>query len=38
MEGKSETIVASYERRGKTLEREKLLLNEKLGAPAKPRQ
>lgn len=38
MEGKRETIVASYERRGETLEREKLLLNEKLGAHAKPRQ
>lgn len=38
MEGKSETLVASYERRVEKLEREKLLLNEKLGAHAKLRQ
>ncbi len=38
MEGKSEILVASYERRVEKLEREKLLLNEKLGANAKPRQ
>mgnify|MGYP002784481387 CR=1 FL=1 len=38
MEGKSETLIASYERRVEKLEREKLLLNEKLGAHAKPRQ
>ena len=32
MKGKSETLVASYERRVEKLEREKLLVNEKLGA------
>ncbi|MEK7322125.1 MAG: hypothetical protein AABZ84_03485 [Pseudomonadota bacterium] len=38
MEGKSETLFASYERRVEKLEREKLLLNEKLDAHPKPRQ
>ena len=38
MEGKSEPLVASYERRVEKLEREKLLLNERLGAHAKPCQ
>lgn len=37
MEGKSETLFASYEWRVEKLEREKLLLNEKLSAHAKPR-
>lgn len=38
MEGKSETLIASYEQRVEKLEREKLLLSEKFGAHAKPRQ
>ncbi len=38
MEGKSETLVASYERRVEKLEHKKLNLNEKLGAKSKPRQ
>lgn len=37
MEGKSETLIASYERRVEKLERKKLLLTEKLRAKAKPR-
>jgi len=36
--GQSETLVASYGRRVEKLEREKLLLNEKLGTHAKSRQ
>ncbi|MCB9974414.1 MAG: recombinase family protein [Rhodospirillales bacterium] len=38
MEGKSETLITSYERRVEKLERERLLLNEKLGTKTKPRQ
>lgn len=38
VEGASESLTATYERWIEKLEREKLLLNEKLGANAKPRQ